>query len=157
MASNYTENYGLCQWEAMDQVLRTDFNEDNAKVDAALADNASAIKAEIEARVSAINNLSQTHNCSLTTMSYTGNGSTSRVFNFTSCPMVVHIMGMEHWVCAIQGSAIGSGRYLSGGGGQRLNISWSGNSVTISSPNSDASYMCNWSGERYCLVALLQV
>lgn len=37
MASNYTENYGLCQWEATDQVLRTDFNEDNAKIEAALA------------------------------------------------------------------------------------------------------------------------
>lgn len=36
MASNYTENYGLCQWEEMDQVLRTDFNADNGKVDAAL-------------------------------------------------------------------------------------------------------------------------
>lgn len=37
MASNYTENYGLCQWEATDQVLRTEFNEDNAKIDAALS------------------------------------------------------------------------------------------------------------------------
>lgn len=37
MASNYTENYGLCQWEATDAVLRTDFNEDNAKIDAELA------------------------------------------------------------------------------------------------------------------------
>lgn len=37
MASNYTEKYGLCQWEATDAVLRTDFNEDNAKIEAALA------------------------------------------------------------------------------------------------------------------------
>ena len=36
MASNYTENYGLCQWEATDGVLRTDFNEDNTKIDTAL-------------------------------------------------------------------------------------------------------------------------
>ena len=36
MASNYTENYGLCQWEATDGVLRTDFNEDNAKIDTVL-------------------------------------------------------------------------------------------------------------------------
>ena len=36
MASNYTENYGLCQWEATDQVLRKEFNEDNAKIDGAL-------------------------------------------------------------------------------------------------------------------------
>lgn len=38
MASNYTENYGLCQWEATDQVLREEFNEDNARIEAALDD-----------------------------------------------------------------------------------------------------------------------
>ena len=37
MASNYTSGYQLCQWEASDKVLRTDFNSDNAKIDAALA------------------------------------------------------------------------------------------------------------------------
>ena len=37
MAANQTTNYQLNQWEATDQVLRTDFNADNAKVDAALA------------------------------------------------------------------------------------------------------------------------
>ena len=37
MASNYTEKYKLCQWEETDAVLRTDFNEDNAKIEAALA------------------------------------------------------------------------------------------------------------------------
>ena len=36
MASNQTSSYGLSQWEATDQVKRTDFNADNAKIDAAL-------------------------------------------------------------------------------------------------------------------------
>lgn len=36
MASNYTEKYKLCQWEATDAVLRTDFNEDNQKIEAAI-------------------------------------------------------------------------------------------------------------------------
>ena len=36
MATNYTTNYDLCQWESTDQVLRTDFNADNAKIDTAL-------------------------------------------------------------------------------------------------------------------------
>ena len=36
MASNYTENYGLCQWEAGDSFVRTEFNQDNAKIDTAL-------------------------------------------------------------------------------------------------------------------------
>ena len=38
MASNYTENYGLCQWEAGDSFVRTEFNQDNARIDAALKD-----------------------------------------------------------------------------------------------------------------------
>ena len=33
----YTENYHLNQWDATDRVLRTDFNSDNQKIDAALA------------------------------------------------------------------------------------------------------------------------
>lgn len=36
MASNYTPNYGLSQWEATDKVLREDFNVDNAAIDEAL-------------------------------------------------------------------------------------------------------------------------
>ena len=36
MASNYTENYGLCQWEAGDSFVRTEFNQDNQKIDAAI-------------------------------------------------------------------------------------------------------------------------
>ena len=38
MASGQTQNYQLNQWAAEDQVLRTDFNADNAKIDAALAE-----------------------------------------------------------------------------------------------------------------------
>ena len=36
MATNHTTNYELSQWLSTDQVLRTDFNADNAKIDAAL-------------------------------------------------------------------------------------------------------------------------
>ena len=43
MASNHTQHYGLCQWEATDAVLRTDFNEDNQKIDTALKTQASNI------------------------------------------------------------------------------------------------------------------
>ena len=36
MASGYTANYGLCQWQPEDQFLREEFNQDNEKIDAAL-------------------------------------------------------------------------------------------------------------------------
>ena len=36
MASGYTANYGLCQWQPGDKFLREEFNGDNEKIDAAL-------------------------------------------------------------------------------------------------------------------------
>ena len=45
MASNYTANYGLCQWEPGDKFLREEFNQDNEKLDGAIKavrDNATA-------------------------------------------------------------------------------------------------------------------
>ena len=36
MATNQTTNYQLNQWEPTDQVLRTDFNADNAKIEQAI-------------------------------------------------------------------------------------------------------------------------
>ncbi|MCC2259783.1 hypothetical protein AAAT94_00900 [Intestinimonas aquisgranensis] len=33
MASGYTANYGLCQWEPTDKFLREEFNQDNEKID----------------------------------------------------------------------------------------------------------------------------
>ena len=57
MASNYTEHYDLCQWEATDQVQRTDFNADNAKVDAAL--NTLAGQVAEKAEMSTVSSLLQ--------------------------------------------------------------------------------------------------
>ena len=39
---NHTTNYQLSQWEASDRILMSDFNSDNAKIDAALKANADA-------------------------------------------------------------------------------------------------------------------
>ena len=43
MASGQTANYQLNQWEAEDKVFRTEFNEDNQKIDAALGALAKAV------------------------------------------------------------------------------------------------------------------
>ena len=47
---NYTQNYQLNQWDATDRVLRTDFNSDNQKIDAALKNAADAVGTEAAAR-----------------------------------------------------------------------------------------------------------
>ena len=44
MASGQTTNYGLNQWAAEDKVIRTEFNEDNARIDAAIQSLANADK-----------------------------------------------------------------------------------------------------------------
>ena len=51
MARNQTEYCQLSQWDASDQVLRTEFNGDNAKIDAALAAMSEEVsgKAEVSA------------------------------------------------------------------------------------------------------------
>jgi len=59
MASNYTSNYLLSQWEGEDQFSRLDFNEDNAKIDAALkglADGKAGVSSlsSLAARVAAL-------------------------------------------------------------------------------------------------------
>ena len=46
--STTTQNYGLHQWEAGDNFLRTDFNEDNAKIDAALAGTLKIVTGQYE-------------------------------------------------------------------------------------------------------------
>ena len=40
MSTNKTQHYQLNQWEAEDKVLRTEFNEDNQKIDQALQEKA---------------------------------------------------------------------------------------------------------------------
>ena len=66
MSTNHTPNYSLCQWEAEDKVIRTEFNADNAKIDAAIKAvdrrvdgkaDASALTAEVNARTAAVQTL----------------------------------------------------------------------------------------------------
>ena len=70
-----TPNYQLNQWEATDSFLRNDFNEDNAKIDAAImavkneaAEALNGYKASVDAALAAAGN------CRVTSGSYTGKG-----------------------------------------------------------------------------------
>ena len=71
MATNKTTNYQLNQWEPTDQVLRTDFNADNAKLDTALAGLA-AKGTELEADLAAA--AAGAGNCQMELFTYTGTG-----------------------------------------------------------------------------------
>ena len=88
MASNYTENYGLCQWESTDQVLREEFNQDNKKVDSVLkgtADLAQAAQALAQAAYSP-------ENSPFMAGSYTGDGAAKRKIELGFTPQAVLVI-----------------------------------------------------------------
>ena len=81
MARNQTEYCQLSQWDASDQVLRTEFNGDNAKIDAALRAHSDAIAGK--AAQSTVNSLTQTVNAKanqsdLTALTQTVSGKASQ-------------------------------------------------------------------------------
>ena len=90
MSTNHTTNYNLNQWEAADKVLRTEFNEDNAKIDAALKANADAAAA-IQAKLG---------NCRIEHSTYVGDGnagsgySTGLTFSGEP-PLLVVVVGRD--------------------------------------------------------------
>ena len=94
MATNHTTNYQLNQWEAADQVLRTDFNDDNAKIDAALTGLA-AKNTELEGAVAAA--VAGAGNCRMELFTYTGTGAYGATgptqIQFTQKPDVYLISG----------------------------------------------------------------
>lgn len=111
MASNHTEHFSLNQWLPDDQVKRTDFNEDNAKIDAALndlsgglaekADQAAldALAAEVakKATTAALETVSKklaAMPC-LVTGTYTGDETDSRLISLGFQPKALLVMREE--------------------------------------------------------------
>ena len=92
---NRTTNYKLCQWEADDKIQRVDFNEDNAKIDA-------AIKAVDRRAQTVVNGKG---NCRIETGSYVGDGDKHRVLSITTSfpPQVVLVAGYNVGI-AVRGS-----------------------------------------------------
>ena len=111
MASNHTEHFSLNQWLPDDQVKRTDFNEDNAKLDAALNDLSGglaekadqtaldALAAEVakKATTAALETVSKklaAMPC-LVTGTYIGDGTDSRLISLGFQPKALLVMREE--------------------------------------------------------------
>lgn len=176
MAANQTENYELNQWLATDQVLRTDFNADNAKLDAALADLAEdvsekASQTALDALSSTVAGhtaaLALTGNIQLHITTYVGTGTdgsdTPNMLTFQSAPFLVVITGGEEnsWGVIAQKTGI----MLRGGhlftpqvsGGTSCPTTWAadGKSVTWFAPNSGAAGQFNYSETTYTVYTFL--
>ena len=97
MASNYTTNYNLCQWQPTDQIQRTDFNADNAKIDAALAalNSGKADQKALNDLSSTVSSLSANVTANLTKLTfgtYTGNGAQTRTISLGFTPKAVLVL-----------------------------------------------------------------
>ena len=167
MASNYTEHYDLCQWEATDQVQRTEFNADNAKIDAALdalagqvaekadGDDLAALSETVAGHTAA---LALRGNCQIYTTTYTGTGTVSRTFSFPKQPLLVIIGGPSIYLVAVRGIT-----YLlstESGESNSLTGTWSGTSLTVAynrNLGGGDRRACNASGSSYRIVALLDM
>ena len=125
MATNHTTNYQLNQWEATDQVLRTDFNQDNAKLDAALHG--------LEERTGALESAAAGFgNCQLWTTSYIGNGvvgyNSVNCITFPKLPQAVVIQSADG-ECALFLWGATDYRILAGTAGEG-EITWSGTTLS---------------------------
>lgn len=84
-----TSNYQLSQWDAEDRIQREDFNSDNAKVDAALKNQASDLAALQQ-------ECTKLGNCKVVYGSYTGTGTynsgNANTLNFDHKPLLLAIM-----------------------------------------------------------------
>lgn len=156
MATNHTSNYQLCQWEATDQVLRTDFNEDNAKVDAALKGLSTSVQ-QHSTQISQINQkVAALGNCQLYQSSYTGTGTVTSTLTFPHKPILIHITNSTagHFFIAAQGAS--KVMALTGGDLDGFNqFTWNGKTVTWTNSRESASFQCNIKGDLYLVTALL--
>jgi len=167
MASNHTSNYNLNQWSADDRVLRTDFNADNAKIDAALAGKASVTS--LNSLQSAVSSLSQTvnqqgttltgkGNCQIYATTYVGNGlygaENPRKLTFPGRPLAVLINGDNGFSVMLQGAA---GTVAAFNASYPLTVTWSGNTVSwYHDGSARADGMLNRTGRTYQVIAFME-
>ena len=150
MATNQTTNYQLNQWEPTDQVLHTDFNADNAKIDAALEGLASAValcgNCKIESGTYAGNSqYGPSHPCSLT---------------FSGPPLLVLVIDLMFGSFLIMASSAERGSYisLSTEGNAMNSLDWSKeNSVSWYYGGTTSLTQANGGGRNYLYIALLAV
>ena len=155
MSTNHTTNYNLNQWGATDKVLRTEFNADNAKIDAALKANADAVDS-LETQL--VSGLAGKGNCQLWTTSYVGDdqvtyNSNNRI-TFPKLPVLVIIqgtnggetmliLGQNTKYLTIMGTAYGG------------SVTWEGTTMSWRVNTTNPSDQFNLQGATYLVLALL--
>ena len=111
MSTNKTQHYQLNQWEAEDKVLRTEFNEDNQKIDQALQKKAdqealTALQSLVSQKADSTDLEEMRSNLvQIAAGAYTGDGAASRLISLPFSPKAVYL-------CDKQGRTYASGANL---------------------------------------------
>ncbi|WP_151075347.1 hypothetical protein [Flintibacter sp. KGMB00164] len=162
MASNYTSNYGLCQWEATDQVLREEFNEDNIKVDATLNDHFNNLFSLAAKDAVLENQIGLCGNCRILYGNYTGTGTYGSIENgctltFLKQPLAIFVTpstrtGSENiQMMLIQGA---NWSFSEAYNQSTVTVCWDNKTVTWYHYN-NASFQLNTNGVTYLYVAFI--
>lgn len=173
MSTNHTSNYNLNQWVKSDRVLMSEFNADNAKIDAAVkaVDNrVTSLSSTVSGKASqsALNTLQSTvnshtaalagkGNCQIYVTSYTGAGeceeANANSLTFPAAPEVVYIGKGSSWLTLRQGDTFAYTMGQTGGIGP-VTAAWSGKTVRWYSTN--VRGQMNESGATYKVIALIK-
>ena len=98
MASGKTANYGLSQWEATDQVVMKDFNDDNEKIDARIKEAKDAAEHAQETADNLVAVAFTPDNLPFVVGTYTGKGSDdgdTQTINLGFKPTLMLVQGIE--------------------------------------------------------------
>lgn len=144
-----TDNYQLSQWDMTDRIQMGDFNEDNRKIDEALATQAAELSAQAA-------KLAKCGNCRIYHTSYTGNGSSGVSgpcsVTFPGTPLFVAVNGMSCSATYVYGGNM----YVQVPSAQVIcTASLSGDGKTLSWYTSVATEQMNMSGATYYVTALM--
>lgn len=159
-----TENFALNQWEPSDSIRRSDFNSDNAAIDAALAANAKALsdyqtandaavakKAEQSAVTALETTVAGKGNCQIAYGTYTGGGNDSHSLSFDIYPLMVMVLNKSDGgdPLTLLRPAVKGGNMT----GNSISVTWSNKKVSwsLSGTYGDA---CDESGTTYAYVAI---
>jgi len=145
MATNQTEHLKLCQWEADDEVLRADFNADNAKIDEAVA----ALKASVEEKLEAVRAMAQAayspSKKPYVVGTYTGDGTSGRSIDLGFMPSAVLVTSKDgevhYWSSGVNEYYGGLTVQGAGGGANGLSIMYNGFFVAYGNTGSNTKGM----------------
>jgi len=141
---NQTEHLKLALWDRADRILVEDFNQDNGKIDSAVAAQAAA--------------LALLGNCQIELLSYTGSGTKGAAnptrVAFPRKPLAFVIIGNQSLLLAAeaQGVAVTYHNMAASTLLTHHTLTWSGSTVSFWA--SDEPRQMNNSGERYVVAAL---